>query len=378
MKPRILILHTSLDWGPKKTAENFEQLLKDKYGVRNETINQIEKGHLNNAVDRLYTFLMFKAPRVWAYLYNSRFLMAVLLALRKPAASFRYKRTLAILREFQPAIVISVSPVASGIMAYIKSKGLYRGQFLISFLDFHLHKFWIYKEADLFLCNIAEQQGWLEQIGIPREKTLVIGASVGKDFLEPIAKEEACLRLGLLTTMPTVLIACGAQIRQNMKEVFMRLLRSPKSFQVVVITARNKDLKEELEKISPPAHHPVKIMGTVESMSLYMSAADVLVGKMGRTVVEAIVKKLPMVLTGVQPGQEFKNLEYMLNHNLAPYSPHPAEVVFFVEKILNGKKIDLNKAYEKIIKPLNSKPLEDVIAEILPEVEGLKVNTYSS
>ena len=51
-------------------------------------------------------------------------------------------------------------------MAYLKAKGLYRGKLVIVFSDYHLHRFWLYNEADLYICNIPDQVTELKKLGI--------------------------------------------------------------------------------------------------------------------------------------------------------------------------------------------------------------------
>jgi processive 1,2-diacylglycerol beta-glucosyltransferase len=379
-KIKVLVLCTAVGYGIKATADNVaEQLLKsDEYEVRVETVEKVESGMASSAIINAYLFLLDKIAPLWGYLYNSRIVMFIMLPLRKFLASFKSKNVLNILREFQPAIVISTQTVPSGITAYLKSKGLYLGKLVIVFSDYHLHEFWVYDEADLYICNIPEQVTELKKLGVPDSKIRLTGTLIADKFNQPISKEEALDQLGLLKSMPVVLMGGAGRARASNKEIFLQLLRSTRSFQVVVICGKNEKLKQELQSISAPAPHPAKILGYVDNMEVLMSAADVLIYKTGGpSMAEAVVKKLPMILTDIRPGHELINLNYLVSRGIAKFARIPREAVYMAEQVLDGKIVfDHNKNFEQIVKPKASVSLTSAIDELKPESTPLKVTNY--
>jgi processive 1,2-diacylglycerol beta-glucosyltransferase len=375
MKTRVLILHTSVGYGIKITAEYiFAKLRTDeKFDVRIEDIQEVERGWINSITQKIYVATLDHMSGLWGFLYSSKVVLWLVLPLRKFVASFKHKKTLEILRQFQPAIVISTQAAPTGIIAYLKSKGLYRGKLVAAFSDYHLHDFWLFNEVDLYACNIKEQADILLKAGVEKSRVAVTGFPLPEKFFQPIIKETALEQAGFLKSMPVVLLTSGGRARTAIKEIFFRLLRSNKSFQVVMICGKNEELKQELEKVTPPVRHPTKVFGYVNNMDVLMSAATVMVGKTGGpTMAEAVAKKLPMVLTDVRPGHEQANLDFLVKNNVAVYGRIPAEVVFLVEEILDGKsRIDLLKAFETIIKPPGSIEILDVILRICPnEFQG--------
>ncbi len=178
--------------------------------------------------------------------------------------------------------------------------------------------------------------------------------------------------------MPVVLMVGAGGARAANKEIFLQLLRSPKSFQVVVICGKNEELKNELTQIAAPAPHPIRILGYVENMDVLMSAASVLVYKTGGpSMAEAVVKKLPMVLTDIRPGHEQINLEYLVKKGIAKYARIPREVVFMVEQILEGKlNFNHEASFKAIVKPEGAVAVAEAINSINPEKNGLRVRNY--
>lgn len=95
---------------------------------------------------------------------------------------------------------------------------------------------------------------------------------------------------------------------------------------------------------------------------------------------EAVAKKLPMVLTDVRPGHEYKNLEYLVREGIADYGRIPREAVFLVEEILDGKiKRNWSGCFEKILKPNGSVSVLEAIKKLAaaePEQSKLQVRNY--
>ncbi|MBI3952649.1 MAG: hypothetical protein HY336_01685 [Candidatus Doudnabacteria bacterium] len=379
MKIKVLILHTSVGHGIKITALNIAEELK-KSQIYDPVIldfEELESGPMFTAGKKTYSVILEHISGLWGFLYNSKIVIGCLLPFREIFFSIKSQKLLAVLRKLQPAIIISTETIPSAVVSHLKSKKLYVGKLVVAFSDYHLHRFWLYGGTDLYLCNIAKQAEELRELGIPYSKIAVTGAMVSEKFLRPSQKEEALRQLNLLTTMPMVLLTSGALVRMQTKEIFLRLLRSQKSFQVVVVCGTNQRLKEELEKISPPSNHPVKILGYVNNMEILMSAASVLLGKTGGpTMVEAIVKKLPIIITDARPGHETKNLEFLLENGVVEFARNKAEAAFITEQILSGKKYNFEKAYEAIVKPKSSINLEQALSVVTPQEAEIQVKNY--
>jgi hypothetical protein len=82
---------------------------------------------------------------------------------------------------------------------------------------------------------------------------------------------------------------------------------------------------------------------------------------------EAILKKLPMVLTDIQPGHEEENLRFLLKHNIVEYGRIPREVAFLVEEILDGKRrMNWERAHDTIIRPPGTVDVVSALNKIKP------------
>lgn len=382
MKTRVLILHTSVGYGIKITAQGIYDRLKAsaEFDPRIEDVQEMEKSFSVSLLQKVYLMVIEKISWLWGVLYNSPVVMWIMLPLRKWIASFKAERTLRVLREYQPAMVISTQAAPTGIVAYLKSKGLYRGKLVAAFSDYHLHKFWLFDEVDLYMCNIQEQADQLRTMGVTPDRIVVTGMPVLDKYLKQAPRDEACAQFGLLTSMPVVLMSGGRRGLIASKEIFLRLLRSPKSFQVAVVAGKNEELKEELAKISAPARHPVKILGFVENQDVLMSAASLIISKPGGpTIAEAVSKRLPVIITDAHPGHEEANKNYLVRNGVAGYGRIPREVAFLVEQVLEGKQINQQEqAFRLLIEPKNRKTVVEALLLISPEPKGLTIKNYQA
>ena len=79
---------------------------------------------------------------------------------------------------------------------------------------------------------------------------------------------------------------------------------------LIVVCGRNKAVRDKLEGHGwPIPDFKPTILGFVDNIDEYMTAADIIVTKAGPgTIAEAMIKGLPVLLTSFLPGQEEGNV----------------------------------------------------------------------
>ena len=101
--------------------------------------------------------------------------------------------------------------------------------------------------------------------------------------------------------------------------------------QMVVICGRNQKLMAELTAHNWPI--PVRITGFVYNMPDWMAACDCIVTKAGPgTIAEAVVRGLPILLSGFIPGQEEGNVPYVVDNGAGAFSTEPGEIARIVAR----------------------------------------------
>jgi len=171
--------------------------------------------------------------------------------------------------------------------------------------------------VDLYLVGHEDTKEGMVRRGISANRIRVTGIPVMPRFGETIVKSQARQRMHLHPNKNTVLLMGGSHGMGPFEDIVESLLSIPLSFQTVVVCGRNRRLQKKILALtnkSPDLH----FFGYVRDTSLLMSASDLLITKPGGlTCAEALAKQLPMVLTSPIPGQEERNVQFLMKHNVA-------------------------------------------------------------
>ncbi|OGE82419.1 MAG: hypothetical protein A3B10_03005 [Candidatus Doudnabacteria bacterium RIFCSPLOWO2_01_FULL_44_21] len=320
-KTKVLIFYTAVGQGHKSIAENigfyFAQL---GFEVKLENILEVEAGWFVKFNERLYTFVIDKLPWVWNFLYQTP-LLHVLRGLRLPLAALKHPaRALNLIQSFNPDIIITTQTVASAAAALIKKRKQYQKLFGIAFSDFHMHKFWLYDQADFYLVNIAEQKTQMMALGIDGSKIFICGMTLKPK--PPADQFEIKDRLRIDRGVKVILMASGSMgtgINANSlvflaKGVLNELTQKQAKGQIIIVCGKNKQLYEELKSFRLPN---VIIFPFYQTMPELYAIADIFITKPGGlSVAESLSYELPILITHWLPGQEDLNIEYLTKRNL--------------------------------------------------------------
>jgi len=105
---------------------------------------------------------------------------------------------------------------------------------------------------------------------------------------------------------------------------------------VVVVAGKNEEVKNDLQKISPPPRHRVKIMGFTDQIDELMCVADVVVSKPGGlTTSEVLARGAAMAIVNPIPGQESRNSDYLLENSAAIKINNVATLPMKLTQLLN-------------------------------------------
>jgi processive 1,2-diacylglycerol beta-glucosyltransferase len=255
------------------------------------------------------------APWLWSFLYSLTNLSPVAkitLPIRLLVAKKNCAKTLGLINEFSPDMVISVHNTASAILAYLKKEKLYQGLFVIGFSDFHLHKFWLFDQADYYLANIAEQKREMIDWGISQEKVAVCGITLKPKLA--INSNAVKQKLGLAVDEQIILVGSGSLGIGFSEQLLAQLLALPKT-KVIVVTGKNEKYKNYLNE--KYAKENLLTFGFYEPMAELYAIANVFFSKPGGlSTAEALQYGLSIIVPYVLPGQEELNLKYLLAKGL--------------------------------------------------------------
>ncbi len=317
MHKKILVLFSGVGHGHKKASENIARILQSEYEVDLVNLFDLEKGELVDKSSSLYLWMIRKMPGLWRFFYLNKIFLKCTLPFRTVVASSRSKKVLRLLNQKKYDLVISVHVNTSSIISYLKSKKLYSGKFAIMFTDWHLHEFWIFKNADLFLANIDEQKDQMVKLGYSEEKIAVCGTILPVSQNSKI--QETDLRnirekFGLSENEKVILVLGGAAGFGIRTKEIDTLLHFPAK--IFVVCGTNKELFNSLQKFYGKQSR-VKIFGYVDSMPEFYAVADLAITKPGGlTIAECLLHGIPPLIVDYIPGGEELNYKYLLKHKL--------------------------------------------------------------
>jgi processive 1,2-diacylglycerol beta-glucosyltransferase len=176
--------------------------------------------------------------------------------------------------------------------------------------EFDSDRSWVRREVDLYCCMNEQLCEELVSHGAERSRVVSWGAPLKKEFGNlrgrDIERADVCEWLKLDARLPLVLVAGGGEGMGRIEETTARLLSMKEpSAQVVVLAANNARLKERCERLATNgAGARLRVLGWTERAPQLMSAADLMLSKLGGMFNEALAVGLPIIALEPPPGSE--------------------------------------------------------------------------
>ena len=181
--------------------------------------------------------------------------------------------------------------------------------------DFTIHPYWEDTRLDYYVTPDRLLSGQAKRKGIDEAKLVPVGIPIDPKFAKKIPREEACAALGL-PNKRTVLVMSGSMGFGDVASEIRALAQTDLDFQIVTICGNNKKLKKCIDKLE--AEKKIFNYGFVDNVDVFMDCADCIVTKPGGlTSSEALAKGIPMIISNPIPGQEDRNVEFLLNAGAA-------------------------------------------------------------
>lgn len=328
---RVLILTTDAGGGHRSVAKALAASLEEVGGPACQVaVVDFIAGYAPFPLSRtreLYKFMMHH-PLLYSAFWASTNVRDGW-ALNAPAVGLAMEAGMRrLLREHSPDVVVATHPMAAPALVHVLHRRKARLPYYTVVTDFgEVHTFWAYPFGELWFAPCDETARHLVRSGIPRERVVVVGYPVHPRFARP-SRPAAELRreLGLDPDRFTALVVGGAEGVGPIEEVTEALAGAPGPWQLIVITGRNRELKERLEAQAGRWAVPVHIDGLVEDMPSRMHAANILLSKGGpATLSEGLTCGLPALVISVLPGQEEDDTRHFERLGVARRLANPAE-----------------------------------------------------
>jgi UDP-N-acetylglucosamine:LPS N-acetylglucosamine transferase len=306
--PKILIISSDTGGGHRSAAAAIVAGVQkffegESYAVR--VVRAVEESHSITAkLVALYNWLLRNRQHWMKYLYW------IINRVRPETREFFHKRCIGFCSEqferWCPHVVVSVHPLTQHIFARVlKELKLADRIPLVSVVTdpgYGFWKGWACNDVTLYLVASEEARLQLIDYGIPSERIKISGMPVHPKFAYPgeEAAQAARRALGLDPDKFTVFVNAGWEGGGNILQIFRELVRGQLEVQAIFLAGKNEALKADAESLAAFAQFPIKVIGYSEQVEQLMSAANVMISKLGGlTTFEAFACRLPIIADGI-------------------------------------------------------------------------------
>ena len=268
--------------------------------------------------------------------------------------------------EYKPDVIISTHVMACEMVDALRNSGRLDDNVITIGIvtDFTVHPLWEDTYVDYYIsaCELLDNQ--FEKKKIDLDKVKPFGIPIDGKYANKIPKSEARKQLGI-EDKDTVLVMSGSMGYGNVIKHIKALDKLDMYFQMLIVCGRNKSLYKRLSGLK--TNKTKVVYGFANNIDVLMDASDCIITKPGGlTVSEALAKGLPLILMNPIPGQEDRNLEFLLNNGLAQFITDTYPVDDAVYQLFNNKwKQDyLSEGIKYIGKPNAVKDLCEFILSL--------------
>ena len=219
--------------------------------------------------------------------------------------------------EYDPDVIVCTHIFAATLIDVLKVQSHIHAKTVGIVTDFAFHPYW--EDTVHFDYVVTASEQMIRQAyrkGYRDEQVLPFGIPINPKFSRSITKSDARAHVGIDCDKPTLLFMSGSMGYGNLEEAVRELDELEVDFQFLIVCGNNAEAKEKIESMT--LRKSAKIYGFTDQVDLLMDASDCIVTKPGGlTTSEALSKELPMIILNPIPGQEDRNVEFLLNNGAA-------------------------------------------------------------
>lgn len=367
----ILFLTATTGGGHVKAAlALMKQMEKQIPDCRTNLVDSLK--YINPVVDKLitgtYLSTIKNVPGIYGKLYDISEKDEFITDLVKGFNNILSHKLYRLFEQHQPDAVICTHTMPLQMLSRLKAKGLLNIPLIGIVTDFSNHYFWKLDGIDAFIVPHEYVKEDMLKMGIPESRVHACGIPVSEDFLTTSGDKLLTLKNLGLENKPTLLIMGGSLGFGDIRTVFTSLLSVRREVQIIVVTGNNKKLKAQLDTMAKNSDKNIRILGYTDRISELMDASSLLITKPGGiTISEALVKKLPILITTPIPGQEERNARFLINEGVSVRITQCDDMDKLLEDILDKPQVmrNMSEAAAKLAKPHACEEITSLVEKLV-------------
>ncbi|HTL54911.1 MAG TPA: glycosyltransferase [Candidatus Limnocylindrales bacterium] len=224
--------------------------------------------------------------------------------------------------------------------------------FVVSIVtDFEAHALWMEPCVDLYCVAAEETKARLIARGAPPENIVATGIPIAAKFAQRPDPKTIRRTIGLRDDLSTLLVLSGGFGMGPVADILVELDKVSQSFQTVVVTGRNEELRRDLA--AQDRKHPTHVLGFAGNMHELMAVSDLIITKPGGlTTSEVLAIGKPLMIINPIPGQEAANSDFLLERGAAAKVNRVEDLPYRLEQLLASKRLaELGRAAKALGRP---------------------------
>ncbi len=316
---KVLMISVKAGYGHHSTAQAVMECLAER-GIESKMLDTFDyiDPVLGESIDKGYLFSTTNFPEMYGKAYSlldkrvEKYKPSSLIAIVSKLVSHKLKEFII---NYAPDVIIGTHSYACMVMTYLKEKGVINCPTIGIVTDFTVHPFWESTDMDFYVTADSLLDNQMRRKGIPQSKILPYGIPISRKFLKKISKENARSQLHL-DNRRTILIMMGSMGYGNLVKQLEAIDALDIDFQVLCVCGRNEKMKRDIDRHM--WNKKIITYGFVDNIDILMDASDCIITKPGGlTTSELLAKRLPAIIMNPIPGQEDRNMEFLVNNGAA-------------------------------------------------------------
>jgi processive 1,2-diacylglycerol beta-glucosyltransferase len=296
-----------------------------------------------------YVKMVEHAPEVWGMLFKKTDAVDAarrLDRIKRLLPSKSRERFADYLCKFDPDIVLATHYLPLDLITTLRAKAARhkpetqaRCPFVVSIVtDFEAHALWMNSCVDLYCVAAEETRARLLARGARPEQVIATGIPVSARFSAPVDSAAVRKRMGLRDDQPVLLVLSGGFGMGPVAEILAQLDKVEATFQTVVVTGRNEELRRDVA--AQDRKHPTHVLGYAANMHELMAVASLIISKPGGlTSSESLALGKPLFIFNPIPGQEAANSDFLLERGAASKVNRAEDIPYRVTQLLESNQL---------------------------------------
>ncbi|MFH1900646.1 MAG: glycosyltransferase, partial [Candidatus Omnitrophota bacterium] len=250
-----------------------------------------------------------------------------------------FRKLLRLVRNLNPSCFVATQAFPCGIVADFKKKSGLKIPLIAVVTDYIPHRFWVHPSIDKYVVACQEAKEILIREGISDEKIKILGIPISVKFLNFYSKDEISDSLGFIRDLPSVLIMGGGLGLGSIEKIAETIDVLDCDFQIIVICGKNRKLYKWFVKNKLNFRKPIFYFSYIGFVHKIMDFADIIITKAGGiTISEALSKGSAIVVANPIPGQEERNVSYLLKKRAIIKTDESSKIGESIRELLEDKK----------------------------------------